>query len=1292
MEEFVKNLIKESDLSVLTTKGVRKAYEKHTKKQLSHEEKQKLKELVSCVLDELFTQGDPTRTENKDKSSRKSSVKKTEARTLPRRKSETNDGSKLLSPTDISDSNSKVGECGKSPKKEKKTFTKPADKDVETEEDSNSGHQNENDEDFEIQSIESNESGHSKSVPLKLEIQTSKGRKKMDFDNEQKEQTSQDKISLVPKRRSVSPRKQTPQNSSKPLPAKKMSSDNQNTSQRKKVNSQGKSDKPTPTKKFTPVNKTRKRLSISEVMTAMMDSDKDGGSDAVVASESDGDVGMIVPKKTNRKRKAIQSEDEDSDVENTRPKKKSVQKPASKKQKVYSEDELSDSDDDRLQIDIEVSTPQEQRKTSRSCKRKSYALSSDSESERESTSSRVESVSSKISDAASEDSGVNVDLSKHSAIVEAELHKTVKPSAKTRTSPRKEKKKEAKEQVKKMIHEETVLQVTSLDSTDDEDDDGRNCPSLTSSGKYRRRSGIRKNSLNVSEVLEDIEREKTLSSYKKYERKVKEINFSELLKDVDDETPGFSSDPSLKEKSVFSISETESDNTIRKNRRGLFQEFEQRNIAKILEGESFDVKTCTVVLERVDDQIDWMRMASRRTDASEKKTNASEKTTNASEKTTNESGKLTNESEKVSSSDLDDVVMFSLDEVDGDALSSHPMVKKLKKVENGKSRQSSTPCSKMATKLKKFDSFDSEDNIPLKPSGGQAKNNDNAPISEEELSVKKKSVDKPPVKKKKRKRKYRQVGSETDSPVIKKNAKAMKISDGEHKPLKLVIKRKGSGIEDDSEGARRWTVAQKHHSDSSDSEFESDDEKSLKKVVNGSSVEGSYERVLPIRIGLNNSGGDGLGVQIKDVPKGKSRIRKMSKKSKRKEKQLDMSVSEEEVFRNRKAKKQAKIDSDSEYEISPVVVESDDSVSDDNHPKPTRVSPRKSVSELDVSPTRSTRSRTFSEDGVNESSLSLMKSVSPTKSKRSPSKKAGKTKTSKSPSDSEEEIHEISEAESDRASREDSVRSLDLLILGKKHSKSKKQSKVKSSSVSSRSSSVSRGGNSDINSGGESDVSSIIQTQGSVINSIQGDSDASSHVSSKNNEVWRTGLSTPKQGSALESDSDDALSSMKPPSLGSVDVRSEDSMSSLDTVSAEQLNNKATAKSKNKRGDNSQLTQLRRICRCAGIFLRNTVELLGCDTDDSKIYKIKEILRTKGMQGAPSMKKAEILKLKKEAAELDTDNIISDSGRAPRRKVQSRYKKRGLTPSPSPQKKMTPLKMRLAGLKGIIDSEGSDSD
>lgn len=45
------------------------------------------------------------------------------------------------------------------------------------------------------------------------------------------------------------------------------------------------------------------------------------------------------------------------------------------------------------------------------------------------------------------------------------------------------------------------------------------------------------------------------------------------------------------------------------------------------------------------------------------------------------------------------------------------------------------------------------------------------------------------------------------------------------------------------------------------------------------------------------------------------------------------------------------------------------------------------------------------------------------------------------------------------------------------------------------------------------------------------------------------------------------------------------------------------------------IAELRKICRCAGIILRNTIELFGCTTDDEKKSRILDILREKGMEG-----------------------------------------------------------------------------
>lgn len=84
------------------------------------------------------------------------------------------------------------------------------------------------------------------------------------------------------------------------------------------------------------------------------------------------------------------------------------------------------------------------------------------------------------------------------------------------------------------------------------------------------------------------------------------------------------------------------------------------------------------------------------------------------------------------------------------------------------------------------------------------------------------------------------------------------------------------------------------------------------------------------------------------------------------------------------------------------------------------------------------------------------------------------------------------------------------------------------------------------------------------------------------------------------------------------------------------------------------------------------------------------MLKEAGMKGRPSLKKAENIKLKKEAAELDSQNIISAESSRGKRKVNSRYSKRKATPSPKKPLPRTPVKKQFSGLMGIIDSEGSD--
>ncbi|KAL4223900.1 HIRA-interacting protein 3 [Mactra antiquata] len=115
---------------------------------------------------------------------------------------------------------------------------------------------------------------------------------------------------------------------------------------------------------------------------------------------------------------------------------------------------------------------------------------------------------------------------------------------------------------------------------------------------------------------------------------------------------------------------------------------------------------------------------------------------------------------------------------------------------------------------------------------------------------------------------------------------------------------------------------------------------------------------------------------------------------------------------------------------------------------------------------------------------------------------------------------------------------------------------------------------------------------------------------------------------------------------------------------------------------------LKQICRECQMFVRSDRELAGCDTDQQKIDKLEQMLRDVGMKGKPSMKKAEEVKLQKEAKELSADNIISSETGRVMRKVRSIYARRTISPV-KPVK--SPMKNPFTGLQDIVDSEGTES-
>ncbi|XP_061196799.1 nucleolar protein dao-5-like [Saccostrea echinata] len=119
--------------------------------------------------------------------------------------------------------------------------------------------------------------------------------------------------------------------------------------------------------------------------------------------------------------------------------------------------------------------------------------------------------------------------------------------------------------------------------------------------------------------------------------------------------------------------------------------------------------------------------------------------------------------------------------------------------------------------------------------------------------------------------------------------------------------------------------------------------------------------------------------------------------------------------------------------------------------------------------------------------------------------------------------------------------------------------------------------------------------------------------------------------------------------------------------------------------ESAWVKELRKICRAVGILVTNTRHLSGCTTENQKINKLKQLLREAGMEGRPSMKKVEEVRLMKEAAELDTHNILKVEGRG-KRKVNSLFSRS----DNSPKVKATPPREKFSRLRDIIDSDSSD--
>ncbi|KAK3611688.1 hypothetical protein CHS0354_034353 [Potamilus streckersoni] len=135
-------------------------------------------------------------------------------------------------------------------------------------------------------------------------------------------------------------------------------------------------------------------------------------------------------------------------------------------------------------------------------------------------------------------------------------------------------------------------------------------------------------------------------------------------------------------------------------------------------------------------------------------------------------------------------------------------------------------------------------------------------------------------------------------------------------------------------------------------------------------------------------------------------------------------------------------------------------------------------------------------------------------------------------------------------------------------------------------------------------------------------------------------------------------------------------------------NQKTSKNPQEKKSQNKTVEHLKRICKASGIFLRGKKSLKDCTTEKEMIERMKEILKEAGMEGKPTLEKAEELRLMTEAAELDTGNILSEKSAVGKRKVQSLFARRAASPSPVKESAFT----GFSHLKDLVDSDASSDD
>ncbi|RIA95099.1 hypothetical protein C1645_506359 [Glomus cerebriforme] len=106
------------------------------------------------------------------------------------------------------------------------------------------------------------------------------------------------------------------------------------------------------------------------------------------------------------------------------------------------------------------------------------------------------------------------------------------------------------------------------------------------------------------------------------------------------------------------------------------------------------------------------------------------------------------------------------------------------------------------------------------------------------------------------------------------------------------------------------------------------------------------------------------------------------------------------------------------------------------------------------------------------------------------------------------------------------------------------------------------------------------------------------------------------------------------------------------------INNKSVNNKTTNEKDDKRIKNLKSFITKCGVRKNWTKELADCNTDSSKIHKLKQILMDLGVEGRPTLEKCKKVKMKLELeAELgamDVDNIISDDVKETRKARASR--------------------------------------